>query len=198
VAALAEVSLFGLDVRVRDVAAVLFPAVASGLFAHGVRASEGRAPSWLQPEHTGAPARFLGGAGVVLFSLLFCRPAAWGFAGEVAGGGISFADLAASLALSALYGACALASVPRWLRRPGYRAGALAALFPLAVLPGLAIVHCGGSGRLAATWMLVYTLALAGMIWREGARRDQIWWVGAARAFALLAIAARFLDLPLR
>ena len=86
---------------------------------------------------------------------------------------------------------------PRWLRTPGRRASALAALFPLAVLPGLAIVHGGGRGRSAASWMLAYVLLLAGVTWRECAQRDQALWVAAARALALLAIAARFLDLPL-
>jgi len=197
VAILAALSLFGLEVRVRDVAAVLFPAVASGLFAHGIRASEGRAPIWLRPEYTGPPALWLGGTGVALFSLLFCRPGAWGFAGEIAGGGLSLPDLAASLAVTALYGASALASVPRWLGQDARRPAALAALFPLVVLPGLAMVHGGGSGRAAASWLLVYTLALAGITGREAARSERAWRASAARAFALLAVLARFLDFPL-
>jgi hypothetical protein len=197
VSTIAALSLFGLEVRVRDVAAVLFPAVASGLFAHGVRAREGRAPDWLGPAYTGLPARCLGAAGIALCLVLLCRPGAWGFVGEIAGDELSLPDLAASLAVTAIYTATAVASVPRWLRVRDLQASATAALFPVVVIPGIAIVHGGGSGRAAATWMLGYALAISGLLWRQGARANRPLLVAAARALGLLASAARFIDLPL-
>jgi hypothetical protein len=169
-------ALYSLEIRARDLAALLFPAVAAAIHAWGARRLETGSPRAQAAHHLGA-------LGVIACVALFCRPQAWGFAGQVVPPWPPPAlDVAASVAGIAGFGGYALVAAARALRERAWHR-ALAGGLPLAVIPGLAIVHTTFSKAAAATWLLVYGLALAAALAHAGQRR-----AGAALAALLLAL----------
>ena len=163
IAAAAAAVLFGFEHRVRDLAALLFPAVFAALYVLGFREDMSFA---------GPPAHWIGAAGAWVCLALFTRPDSWGFAGTI-DGEIQARDLLASVLGVLLFGGVAVWGALRFARSRHWHRSLLAAL-PVAVLPGLGLMYAGQAKRGAATWMTAYalvTLALFGRAaWRTSRR----------------------------
>jgi hypothetical protein len=165
IGAVAAAVLFGFEHRVRDLAALLFPAVFAALYVLGFREDMSFA---------GPPARWIGASGTWVCLALFTRPDSWGFAGTI-DGEIRALDLGASALGVLLFGGVAVWGALRFARSRHWHRALLAAT-PLAVLPGLGLMYVGQAKRGAATWMSAYalvTLALFGLAALRTARRGR-------------------------
>jgi len=165
IAATAAAVLLGFEHRVRDLAALLFPAVFAAFYVLGFREDMSFA---------GPPAHWIGAAGAWVCLALFTRPDSWGFAGTI-DGEVRALDLAASALGVLLFGGIAVWGATRFARSRHWDRALLAGL-PLAVLPGLGLMYAWQAKRGAATWMTAYavvTLALFGLSARRRARRSR-------------------------
>jgi len=181
--------LYSLEIRVRDVAAVLFPAVCAALFLYGSGRDAGKLAAGSAGAALARPARLLGWLGIGVSLLLYTGDQAWGFAGVIDPPGIGLVDFGGTLALTLGASVLSLHGAIRELRS-GRRHLVLAGLYPLVVLPGLAIVHATHSRRLGALYMSGYAVLLGASALAAGLRQG----LGGAMASGYLLVSVIVLN----